>query len=57
MLAKMDVESAYSVVPVHLDDRPLLGMRWKDKLYTDLMLPFGLRSAHKIFNSIADALE
>ena len=57
MLAKMDVESAYRIVPVHPDDRPLLGMRWKDKLYIDLMLPFGLRSAPKIFNSIADALE
>ena len=57
MLAKMDVESAYCIVPVHPDDRPLLGMRWKDKLYIDLMLPFGLRSAPKIFNSIADALE
>ena len=45
MLAKMDVESAYRIVPVHPDDRPLLGMRWKDKLYIDLMLPFGLRSA------------
>lgn len=57
MLAKMDVESAYRIVPVHPDDRPLLGMRWKDKLYIDLMLPFGLRSAPKIFNSIANALE
>ena len=35
----------------------LLGMKWDNQLYIDLTLPFGLRSAPKIFNSIADALE
>ena len=35
----------------------LLGMKWDNQLYVDLTLPFGLRSAPKIFNSIADALE
>ena len=32
-------------------------MMWKDALYVDLALPLGLRSAPKIFTSIADALE
>ena len=39
------------------DDRLLLGMRWKEKLYLDTALPFGLRSAPKIFSGVADALE
>ncbi len=32
-------------------------MSWKGLLYIDQTLSFGLRSAPKIFNSIADALE
>ena len=56
-LAKVDVEHAYRNVPVHPDDRPLLGMIWGEKVYIDTVLPFGLRSAPKIFSSLADGLE
>ena len=31
-------------------------MVWDSKLYIDTVLPFGLRSAPKIFNAIADAM-
>ena len=57
VLAKLDIASAYRIVPVHPDDRPLLGMRWNGSLYVDTALPFGLRSAPKLFTAIADALE
>ena len=33
-----------------------LGMQWQGEVYVDAALPFGLRSAPKIFNSLADAL-
>ena len=56
LLAKIDIESAYRNVPVHPEDRFLLGMRWKGLLYIDTCLPFGLRSAPKIFTALADAL-
>ena len=56
-LAKVDIKSAYRLVPVHPDDRPLLGVCWHDEHYVDAMLPFGLRSAPKIFTAVADALE
>ena len=55
-MAKIDIESAYRIVPVHPEDRVLLGMRWKDELYIDTALPFGLCSAPKIFNAVADAV-
>jgi len=42
---RFDIESAYRLIPVHPNDRPLLGMIWKGKLYVDTTLPFGLRSA------------
>ncbi len=56
-LAKVDVKSAYRLVPVHPEDRPLLGMRWYGEYYVDSMLPFGLRSAPKVFTAVADAVE
>ena len=57
LIAKLDVESAYRIVPIHPDDRALLGVQWRGTIYIDCMLPFGLRSAPKIFTAIADALE
>ena len=55
-LAKFDIESAYRLVPVHPQDRPLLGITWKGQTYVDGALPFGLRSAPKLFTALADAL-
>ena len=57
LIAKLDIESAFRNVPVHPQDRLLLGMLWKGALYIDAVLPFGLRSAPKIFNTIADAAQ
>ena len=56
LMAKVDIESAYRLIPVHPLDRPLQAMEWKGKLYVDPMLPFGLQSAPKIFSAVADAL-
>ncbi len=56
-LAKLDIKSAYRNVPVHPHDRPLLAMEWEGAVYVDATLPFGLRSAPKIFSALADALE
>ena len=56
VMAKFDIESAYRIIPVHPDDRPLLGMKWRGHIYIDTALPFGLRSAPKVFNAVADGL-
>ena len=47
----------YRMVSVHPEDRGLLDMRWKNEVYIDTALPFGLQSTLKVFNAIADALE
>ena len=59
LLAKVDIRNAYrnTHIPVHPDDRWLLGISWKGDIFIDTVLPFGLRSAPKIFNSVVDALE
>ena len=56
VLAKFDLESAYRQIPVHPQDRLLLGVMWRGQRYVDGALPFGLRSASKLFNAVADAL-
>ena len=37
-------------------DRHLLGMSWTDGVYIDTCLPFGLHSAPRLFNILADLL-
>ena len=56
MLAKIDLHHAYRILPVHADDHPLLGINWGGDTLIDTALPFGLRSAPKIFSAFADAL-
>lgn len=56
-LSKLDIKDAYRIVPVHPDDWPLLGMQWKGCFYLDTRLPFGLRSAPKLFTALADAVQ
>lgn len=57
LLAIANIKSAYRLVPVHPQDQLWLGMQWEDQLYVDGMLPFGLRSAPRIFTPVADAFE
>ena len=35
LLAKVDIESAYWLIPVHPQDRVLQGVRWKGAVYVD----------------------
>ena len=55
-LAKLDLKNAYRIIPIHPEDRWLLGVRWGGQTYIDAALPFGLCSAPKIFTTVADAL-
>lgn len=55
-MAKIDIKSAYRLLAIHPQDRHLLGCRWQGSLYVDTALPFGLCSAPKIFNAVADAV-
>ena len=56
LMAKTDIRSAYRQVPVHEDDQHLLGLEWNGTTYIDKALPFGLRSAPKLFSAVADCL-
>ena len=54
LLVNINIKSAYRHVPIHPDDRWLTGMIWDGAL---LIVPFGPRSAPKIFTALADAAE
>ena len=45
------------MVPVHPCDQHLLGVQWEGNVYVDLVLPFELRSALRIFSALANALQ
>ena len=53
-LVKLDLEKAYRNIPVHPQDQHLLAITWEGDCYVDRALPFGLRSAPKIFSAVAD---
>lgn len=56
LLAKVDIEVAYRLIPVNPQDPLLQAVHWDGKIYVNPMLPFDLRPTPKIFNAIADAL-
>ena len=55
-LIKSDLKNTYHILPIHREDRHLLGVCWEEDVYVDPCLPFGLRSAPKIFTAFADSL-
>jgi hypothetical protein len=55
LLSKVDIKSAYRLVPVHPDDWPLLGMQWRGKYYYDNVLVFGLSSSCRHWERVATA--
>ena len=38
-------------------DHQWLGIKWRNEVYVDAMLPFGLRSMLKILTAVADMLD
>ena len=56
-MAKVDIRNAYRLFPIHLADRPFLGVSWCDRVFVDCQLPFRLASAPAIFSAVAEALK
>ena len=55
-LVKIDLKNAYRMVPVHPEDHHFLAISRMGQTYIDRALPFGLRSAPKIFSAVADMI-
>ena len=56
-MGKGYIKQACRQVPVFPQDRLLLGMLWNNRVYVDMVLPFGLRSAPLLFMVAADMLQ
>ena len=56
LLSKIDIKHAYRILPVRMEDWPLLVYQWQGYYYVDLVLPFGGRSSSSIFTSFGDLL-
>ena len=56
-MAKVDIQSAFRIIPIRPSDRPLLGFQWDGKYYMDAVLPMGCSSSCAIFESFSCALE
>ena len=55
-MAKVDIESAFRIIPLSPADRPLLGFRWKGEFYMQAVLPMGASSSCAIFEHFSTAL-
>ncbi|KAL0160929.1 hypothetical protein M9458_044654, partial [Cirrhinus mrigala] len=55
-LAKVDITSAFKVMPIHPDFWHLFGIRWKNEFYFAVRLTFGCRSSPKIFETLSEAI-
>ena len=56
MMAKIDLQHAFRIIPVRPDQYWLLGFQWNGSYYYDTKLSFGCRSSCKLFNDLADIL-
>jgi len=56
LLAKVDIKTAFHLLPVHPADPHLLAMNWNAEIFVDTCLPFGLSTVPKLFNILADLL-
>jgi hypothetical protein len=55
-LIKVDVKSAFRLIPVRREDINLLGVEWQGKYYVDICLPFGLATSPPIWERFSRVL-
>ena len=47
-LVKIDLKDVHSILPIHPEDRHLLGISWENHVYVDLCLQIDLKDVHSI---------
>lgn len=57
LMGKLDIKEAFRIIPVHPDDRHLLGFMFDGQFYIDNCLPMGCRSSCQIFEAFSSALQ
>jgi len=57
LMAKVDIEEAFRIVPIHPQDRHLLGFSFNNMFYYDKCLPMGCCTSCRIFETFSVALQ
>ena len=57
LLGKMDIKSAFRLIPIHPSDFDLLGFKFKEEFYIDKCLPMGCSISCSIFEKFATFIE
>ncbi len=56
-MAKLDIDDAYSIVPVHFSEHHLLGFSFNNQFYYSKVLPQGMGTSCVIFETFSTALD
>ena len=56
-MSKIDINSAFRIIPIHPDDYHLLDMKWNNSYFFDRCLPMGCSSSCAIFEAFSTSLE
>lgn len=56
LMAKLDIQHAFRLIPVRPVDWPLLGYQVNDLCFFDIVLPFGLRSSPFLFCQLSESV-
>jgi hypothetical protein len=57
LIAKADLESAFRLLPIHIDDHHFLGFSWGGLFYFDKCLPMGLSQSCQHFEAFSTSLQ
>ena len=57
LMGKLDIKSAFRLLPMHPDDHDLLGFKFDGKYYYDKCLPMGLSRSCQLFELFSSFLE
>ena len=57
LMSKTDIQDAFRIIPIHVNDHKLLGFSWRGFYYYDKCLPMGASSSCQIFESLSTSLQ
>jgi hypothetical protein len=55
-MSKTDVESAFRIIPIHLEDPHLFIFQWGGQFFVDTVLAMGCASSCQIFGALSTAI-
>lgn len=57
LIAKVDIQNAFRIMPIHCEDIHLFGFSWREKFYLDKCLPMGCSISCALFEQFSSALQ